>query len=177
MTEKELRELITIDIEPIDYVTIVSKNEEVEYKMNYGWSGTEFRVLIVSSKTSNINYSTQSVQPIFRHFTEIINHNNLEINYITYILNMELGIYILNFYEGKDVVYTFETKMHTIYKLNVQFCPVKNKINYAEASINFNNFVTSLKTKYNDYKIEICSQTPQELCRQKKLQKLFNDEQ
>lgn len=176
MTEKELRELITIDIEPIDYVTIVSKNEEVEYKMNYGWSGTEFRVLIVSSKTSNINYSTQSVQPIFRHFTEIINHDNLEINYITYILNLELGIYILNFYEGKDVVYTFTTQMDKIYTLNVRFCPVKEIINFAKASINFNNFVNSLKTKYADYVIDICSIAPKELCRQKKFQKLFNDE-
>ncbi|HOZ14040.1 MAG TPA: hypothetical protein PLH91_08315 [Tenuifilaceae bacterium] len=176
MTVKELRELITINIEPIDYVTIVASNEDVEYKMNYGWSGMGFRVLIISSVSSNINYTTQSVQPIFRHFIEIINHNNLEINYTTYILNMELGIYILNFYEGKDVAYTFETQMDKIYTLNVRFCPVKEIINYAEASINFNNFINSLKTKYDDYKIDICSLTPKGLCREKKIQKLFNDE-
>ena len=176
MTEKELRELIAINLESIDYVTIVASKVDLEYKMNYGWNGMEFKVLIVSSKSSNVNYSTKSIQPIFRDFTEIINQNELKINYITYILSLEYGIFILNFYKGKDVAYSFITRMHTIDTLYVHFCSVKEIINYTEASVNFYNFVNSLKTKYIDFKIVTCSPTPRELCRQKKLQKLFVDE-
>ncbi|HOZ14270.1 MAG TPA: hypothetical protein PK784_05740 [Tenuifilaceae bacterium] len=173
MTEKELRELIAINLESIDYVTIVASKEDLEYKMNYGWNGMEFKVLIVSSKSSNVNYSTKSIQPIFRDFTEIINQNELKINYITYVLNLEYGIFILNHYDGKEVAYTFKTQMLSKNTLNVLFCPVKEIISYAEASANFNLLVNSLKVEYNEFKIEISSPTPKELCRQRKLQKIF----
>lgn len=174
MTEKILREMIEINLEQLDFVTIVASNQFVEYRLNYGWNGMEFKILITSSNsTVKTGYSSKSIQPIFRDFTEIFNQNGLTINHIVYVLNLEHGIFILNYYEGKEVEYTFTTQMDKIDTLNVHFSSATEKINYTEASVNFNLFVNSLKTEYGEFKIEISSPTPKEFQRRKKLQKLF----
>ncbi len=177
MTEKILRELIAINIEPIDFITIVASNQNVEYRLNYGWNGMEFKILITSSNSSTKrDYSTKSVQTIFIDFTRIINEESLEINYITYVLNQEHGIFVQNHYEGVDLAYTFSTQMRTIDLLNVFFTPLKENINYKDATVNFNNFVSNIKLDYSEFKVEVSSLTPSEVCRMKKLQKLFIDE-
>lgn len=177
MTEKILRELIAINIEPIDFITIVASNQNVEYRLNYGWNGLEFKILITSSNsTVKTGYSSKSLQPIFKDFTEIFNQNGLTINHIVYVLNLEHGIFILNYYEGQEIAYTFTTKIDKIDTLNVHFSSAKEIINYAEASVNFNMFVNSLKTEYGEFKIVVSSLTPKELCRRRKLQKLFVDD-
>lgn len=177
MTEKILREMIAIDVEPIDFVTIVASNQKVEYRLNYGWNGMEFKILITSSNSSTKrDYSSESVQTIFIDFTRIINEESLKINYITYVLNQEHGIFIQNHYEGVDLVYTFTTQMRTIDLLNVYFTPLNENINYKNASVNFNNFISNLKLDYSEFKVEVSSLTPSEVCRRMKLQKIFADE-
>jgi len=176
MTEKILREMIAIDVEPIDFVTIVASNKIVEFKLHYGWNGMEFKILITSSNSSTKrDYSTKSVQPIFIDFTRIINEESLQINYVTYVLNQEHGIFIQNYFKGNDVKYTIATKMLTIDVLNVLFYPVNDVINYTEASVEFNAFVNNLMSDYKEFKIEIIHPTPKELCRKKKLLKIFTD--
>jgi len=177
MTEKILREMLAINVEQLDFVKIVASNQNVEYKLHYGWNGMEFKILITSSDSSaKKDYSAQSIQPIFADFTRLINQNSLQINYVTYVLNQEHGIFIQNHYEGIDLVYTFTTQMRTIDLLNVYFTPLNENINYKNASVNFNNFISNLKLDYSEFKVEVSSLTPSEVCRQMKLQKIFVDE-
>ena len=177
MTEKILREMIATDIEIIDFVIIAASNETVEFKLYYGWDGMKFKILITSSDSSGkTDYSASSIQQVFSDFTSLINKYALQVNFITYVLNQEHGIFVQNHFESQEVAYTFSTQMRTIDLLNVFFTPLKENLNYKDATANFNNFISNLKLDYSEFKVEISSLTPSEVCRHKKLQKLFADE-
>lgn len=177
MTEKILREMIAANIETIDFIIIAASSKIVEYKFYYGWNGMKFKILITSSNSSTKrDYSSESVQTIFIDFTRIINEESLKINYITYVLNQKHGIFVQNHFESQEVAYTFSTQMRTIEQLNVFFKPLKENINYKEATVNFNDFISNIKLDYSEFNVEVSSLTPSEVCRRKKLQKLFVDE-
>ena len=136
-----------------------------------------FKILITSSDSSmKTDYSAKSIQPIFADFTRLINKNALQVNYITYVLNLEHGIFIQNHYEGVELAYNFSTQMRTIDLLNVFFTPLKENINYKDATANFNDFISNIKLVYSEFKVEVSSLTPSDVCRRMKLQKIFVDE-
>lgn len=176
MTEKELRELITIDIEGLDYVTLVAKTDADTYRMSWGWNGVEFRILITKDNSSYRQaYSTQSVIHIYKDLVNIINLNRLKVNHIKYVLNSEHAIILYHQIEDNQHAYIFATEMPKIDELHVKFKTIKDNINYEDAVINFSTFVEELRTIYYELNILIIPPTPMQILRMRKIESLFDD--
>lgn len=176
MTEKELRELITIDIDELDYITLVAKSNKDTYRMSWGWNGTKFKVLITIDNTPhNQAYTLESVTFIYRDLVNIINKDNLTINHIKYVMNAEHAIILYHQIEDNKHVYAFATEMRKIDELDVKFKMLNDNINYENAVINFSTFIHELKTIYSELKISIIPPTPMQILRMKKIETLYDD--
>ncbi|HPN23121.1 MAG TPA: hypothetical protein PK758_14565 [Tenuifilaceae bacterium] len=176
MTEKELRELITIKIGGLDYVTLVAKTDADTYRMSWGWNGVEFRILITKDNSSYRQaYSTKSVIHIYRDLVNIINLNCLKVNHIKYVLNSEHAIILYHQIEDNQHAYVFATEMPKIDELHVKFKALMNNYDYKQAVINFSAFIHELKTIYYELKITIISPTPMQILRKRKIESLYGD--
>lgn len=175
MTEKEFKQLITIEFDELDYITIVAKSDNKIFLMSYEWNGMEFRLLITIDKSpTRIEYSSKNLQKIFSYIVKTINENSLLINQITYVLNAEHAIVLCHQIEENNLVYSFATRMETIDKLQVKFNLIKDNFSYTETISNFTVFIDELNTTYPDLKIEIIPPSPLQLSRIKKLEKVFD---
>lgn len=175
MTEKELRELITIKIGGLDYVTLVAKTDSDTYRMSWGWNGVEFRILITKDNSSYRQaYSTKSVIHIYRDLVNIINLNCLKVNHIKYVLNSEHAIILYHQIEDNQHAYVFATEMRKVDELHVKFKTIKDNINYEDAVINFSTFVEELRTIYYEFNISIIPPTPMQILRMRKIESLYD---
>ncbi len=175
MTEKELKQLITIEFDELDYITIVAKSDNKIFRMSYRWTGVEFRFLITIDKSpTRIEYSSSTIQKIFSYIVKTIKENSLLINQIIYVLNAEHAIVLCHQIEENNLVYSFVTRMETIDKLQIKFNLIKDNFSYTEVISNFAVFIEELNTTYPDLKIEIIPPSPLQLSRIKKLEKVFD---
>lgn len=174
MTEKEFKQIITIDSDELDYITIIAKSDSQIFRMSYGWNGLQFRLLItIDNDTTRIEYTSKTIQTIFSDIVKTINVNSLLINQIIYVFNAEHAILRCHQIVENNLVYSFETRMETINTLHIKFNPLKDNFSYTEAISNFSLFIDDLNSTYPDLRIEIIPPTPLQLSRIKKLEKVF----
>ncbi|MGE0077644.1 MAG: hypothetical protein AB7S48_07280 [Bacteroidales bacterium] len=176
MTEKELRELITINVGELDYITLVGKSDNNTYRMSWSWSGIEFKVLITKDNSpERRTYTSKSVMYVYRDLVNVINSNNLTINHIKYVLNAEHAIILYHQIEENQHAYVFSTEMPKIDELHVKFKALIDNVDYEKAIINFSTFINELKTIYYELKITIIPPTPKQILRKRKIESLYDD--